>query len=177
MTYWLTEDSFIPMLTGIFAAVTLLLMAWSARNKTVMGVGLLVAVVTAGIVTTEMMIVTDRETVTDLVYELAGHVRKNDVDAIVGHLSPQVPEIENRMRGQMGQYRVEGCSIVGVNDFSSDGENAQIDFVAWGQGSKRRGGLAGAANPRVILKLKKQQDGSWKIVGYSVSDPRSGISL
>jgi type II secretory pathway component PulL len=67
MMYWLTEDSFVPMLTGIFVAVVLLLMAWSARNKVVMFVALFIAAATAAIVATEMAIVTDRETVTDMV--------------------------------------------------------------------------------------------------------------
>ena len=177
MTHWLTEDAFVPMLTGMFVASVLLLMAWSARNKIVMLVALAVAAVTATIVVTEAIIVTDRENVTDLVYELAGHVRVNDVEAIASHISPQATEISDRMRGQMSRFDVEACSIVGVNDFSSDGQRATIDFVAWGQGSQRQGGLGGAANPRVVLELAKQPDESWKIVGYSISDPRSGVSL
>ena len=74
MTHWLTEDSFVPMLVGIFVATVLLLMAWSARNKIVMFIALFVAALTAGVVVTEAVIVTDRETVTDLIDELAGHV-------------------------------------------------------------------------------------------------------
>ncbi len=177
MIHWLTEDAFVPMLTGIFVAAVLLLMAWSARNKVVMYVALLVVAVTVGIVTTEMLIVTDRETVTDMIYELAGHVRANDVEAIAGHISPAASGIADRMRAQMGRFKIESCTIVGINAFSSEGETASVDFVAWGQGSERRGGLEGAANPRVILELRKQEDESWKIFGYSVSNPRSGYSL
>ena len=177
MTYWLTEDAFIPMLTGIFVASVLLLMAWSARNKIVMLLALSVAAVTAVIVVTEMSIVTDRETVTDMIYELARHVQKNDVEAITKHISPQVPEVADRMRGRFEQYKVEACSIIGINEFFSEGDNAMIDFVAWGQGGQRRGGMEGAANPRVVLKLRKHEDGNWKIIDYSVSNPRSGFSL
>lgn len=177
MTHWLTEDAFVPMLTGIFMAVVLLLMAWSARNRLVLYAGLLVAILTAGIVVAEAAIVTDRETVTDLVYELAGHVRANDADAIARHISKEAPEISKRMRSQMERFKVESCSISGVNDFSTEDGIATIDFVAWGQGSERRSGLKSPANPRVQLKLSKQADESWKIIDYTVSDPRSGLSL
>jgi ketosteroid isomerase-like protein len=177
MMYWLTEDSFVPMLTGIFVAVVLLLMAWSARNKVVMFVALFIAAATAAIVATEMAIVTDRETVTDMVYQLARHVRANDTEAIASHISPQAPAIEARMKSQMSRFKVEACTIVGINEFSSEGNSATVDFVAWGQGSERRGGLEGAANPRVTLELRKQDDESWKIMGYSISNPRADFSL
>ena len=182
MTYWLTEDAFVPMLIGIFMATVLLLMAWSARNKIVFIAALLVAALTAGIVLTEAAIVTDRETATDLVYELAKHVRANDADAIARHISPQSPEISKRMREQMERFEVLSCSISGVTNFSiADGsaadKKATIEFVAWGQGKQRRGGLQGPANPRVKLWLQKESDESWKITDYDVSDPRSGISL
>ena len=177
MTHWLTEDSFVPMLVGIFVATVLLLMAWSARNKIVMFIALFVAALTAGVVVTEAVIVTDRETVTDLIDELAGHVRANDADAIARHISPQAPEISKRMRGSMERFEVLSCSISGINGFSVEDGTATVDFVAWGQGKQRRGGLQGAANPKVELQLRKQSDESWKIIGYTVSDPRSGLSL
>ena len=177
MTYWLTEDAFMPMLIGIFMATILLLMAWSARNKIVFFAALLVAALTAGVVVTEAAIVTDREQVTDLVYELARHVRANDADEIARHISPDAPEIATRMRGQMERFEVLSCSIAGVNDFSAEDGKATIDFVAWGQGKVRRGGFESAANPRVELELQKQPDESWKIIGYAISNPRSGISL
>ncbi len=177
MTHWLTEDAFVPMLVGIFMATTLLLMAWSARNKIVLFAALFVAAATAGIVVTEAAIVTDRETVTDLIYELAGHVRANDANAIGRYISPDVPAVTKRMRSAMERFEVQSCSITGVTDFSTMGDKATIDFVAWGQGKQRRGGLESPANPKVKLDLRKQPDGAWKIIGYDVSDPRSGISL
>jgi len=177
MTYWLTEDAFVPMLTGIFMATVLLLMAWSARNRLVLYAGLLVAILTAGIVVAEAAIVTDRETVTELVYELAGYVRANDANSIAQHISPQSPELIDRMRNRMDRFKVETCSITGVNKFSIEGGVATIDFVAFGQGSEKRSGLKSPANPRVELKLRKQADEMWKIIGYTISNPRSGVSL
>ena len=177
MTYWLTEDAFLPMLIGIFMATVLLLMAWSARNKIVFFAALLVAALTAGIVATEAAIVTDREIVTDLIYELAGHVRANDVDAIDRHISPQAPEISKRMRAAMDRFEILSCTISGVTDFSAADGKATINFVAWGQGKQRRGGLQSPANPKVRLDLQQESDESWKIIDYDVTDPRSGISL
>ena len=178
MAYWLTEDAFIPTLTGIFLTIVLLLMAYSARNKVVMYIALVIAVLTAGIVTTESLIVTDREKVTDLVYELAQYARTNDVDAIATHISPAAPEVTRRMRSHMSQYEVKSCSIIGFNDFSSVDSSAEIDFVAWGQGRQRRaGGFEGVADPRVRLYLKKQPDESWKITEYDVSFSRGNVSL
>ena len=177
MAHWLTEDAFVPMLVGIFMATILLLMAWSARNKIVLFAALFIAAATAGIVVTEAAIVTDRETVTDMIYELAGHVRENDADAIATYISPDVPELAKKMRSEMERYEIESCSISGITDFSAKGSTATIDFVAWAQGKQRRGGLKGPANPKVKLDLSKQSDESWKIIDYHVSDPRSGISL
>ena len=77
----------------------------------------------------------------------------------------------------MERFEVLSCSISGVNGFSVEDGTATVDFVAWGQGKQRRGGLQGAANPKVELQLRKQSDESWKIIGYTVSDPRSGLSL
>lgn len=177
MAHWLTEDAFVPMLVGIFMATILLLMAWSARNKIVLFAALFVAAATVGIVVAEAAIVTDRETVTDLIYELAGHVRANDANAIARYISPATPQVTKRMRRAMERFEVQSCSITGVTEFSSMGDKATINFVAWGQGKQRRGGLQNPANPKVRLDLSKQSDGSWKIVDYDVSDPRSGLSL
>ena len=148
MTHWLTEDAFVPMLIGIFTATVLLLMAWSARNKIVLFAALFIAAATAGIVATEAAVVTDRETVTDLIYELAGHVRANDADAIARYISPDAPELTKKMRSQMERYEVESCSITGVTDFSEAGGKATIDFVAWGPRKAASWWPEGARKPK-----------------------------
>jgi ketosteroid isomerase-like protein len=178
MPDWLTEDAFMPMLTGVFVSIVLLLMAYSARNRTVLIVGLLVAALTAGIVITERTIVTEREKLVGLIHRLAKHAQRNDVEALVTQVSDDAPTLKKRLYAHMSEYKVVSCSIVGFNEVTITEPTASVELIAWAQGAQRRGdGLKGQINPKVTLGFLRDAEGVWKITDYTLSDPRSGFSL
>lgn len=179
MMYWLTENAFVPFLTGVFVTIILLLMAWSARSKGALYLALGIAALTTAVVVIEQMIETDREVVTEMIYELADHVRANDAPAIVRHVSPRHPNTIARVNADMQQYHADQCSIIGVNYFelAPDGKSATVDFAAFGQGKERRSGYTSPAQVRVVLHLDKVGGKTWKITDYTATDARSGVQL
>ena len=71
MICWLTEDALVQFLTGVFVTVAFLVMAWLSQEKKMSVAAICIAAINSAVVTTERLIVTDREFVTELVYKLA----------------------------------------------------------------------------------------------------------
>lgn len=179
MTYWLTESSLVPLIIGTFIVIALLGLAISFRDRIMFYLALLVAVLTAGTTVTEMLIVTDREAVTEVIQILAQAVEKNDVAEVLAHVSGKQGDAQDRIRKEMPNYHFTSCRIVGINGFSSvdngGAKTAEIDFVVFAFGSSRQN--EGHVHRRIILKFEQEPNGLWKLLDYEHSEPRGGMHL
>jgi hypothetical protein len=181
MISWFTENSLIPLVTGTFLVLAFLGLAISAREKTMLFVAMIVAALTAGIVITETLVVTDREAVTEIVYSLAQSVEANDMESVLSHVSPDREDAKERIRNEMPKYSFDTVRVIGIADFSSttdlDPKQAAIDFAVMARGREKAHGQGGHVQRRVQLKFQKGADGQWRMIDYSHSGPRSGVNL
>ena len=171
----------IPLVTGTFLVLAFLGLAVSAREKTMLYAAMTIAALTAGIVITEKLIVTDREAVTEIVYSLAKAVEANDMEAVLRRVSDQREDAKQEIRNEMPRYSFESIRVLGIADFSLEDEvdpkQAVIDFVVLAHGRLVAHGQGQHVQRRVRLYFQKESDGQWKMIDYDHSDPRSGVSL
>ena len=178
MTYWLTENSTVPMITGAILVVILLFMAFSGRDRLLAYAALGIGVLTIATVICERVIVTDQEEVTQTLHILADHVANNDTDAILGYISKKVPKLATRAASDMDLVNFESCRLLGTNYFigpESGNKLAEICFVVVVSGTAKQG--HGTANFKVTLNLEEESDGNWKILDYQRSSPMAGVNL
>ncbi len=180
MTSWLTENSTVPMIAG--AILTLIFIAFwvHSREKAMLKVAIGVAVITAAIVTCEQMVVTQREEVTDQIYALANSVQRNDFDATMEFFSVDHAETRRRAEAEMPRYDFQNCRVSAIFKFNllkANPPTAEVLFNASVTVRVDNGAEPLWGQRRIKLTLEKNKEGVWKIIAYSHSDPRSGITL
>ncbi len=180
MTSWFTENSTVPMVTGIILVIILLGAAYSSRERVMVYLALVVGVLTAGTVVCERMIVTTQEEVLQRVHDLADAVEANDRASVVDFVSKTRPDTINRVNAEMPRYDFDSCRIVGQNYFNagSDGPaTAEICFIVSVQ--VRLDGKPDKlwAYRKVILHLQREADGQWRVIDYSHEDPHGGLTI
>lgn len=181
MISWFTENSMIPLVTGTFLVLAFLGLAISSREKIMLYVAMTIAALTAGVVVTESLIVTDREAVTEIVYTLARAVEVHDMQTVLAYVSNQREDTKDDIRIEMPKYTFDSVRVIGIAEFSVtsnvEPRTAEIDFVVMAHGRLSSHGQGNHVQRRVQLTFQKEADGQWRMIDYSHSDPRSGLNL
>jgi ketosteroid isomerase-like protein len=176
MLEWFTENAFFPSCMGILLAIAFIGLAFSSGEMIMMKIGLAIAALTALLITTEIIIVTDREQVENSLYDMASAMQKNDVDRVFQYLDSD--ELVQRAKGHLQDATCHACSITAIKEVTvqEDGKEATADFVAFAQASNKSFPSPTPIQRRIKLFFKKKAD-RWKIYDFETSDPRAGVSL
>lgn len=178
MIEWFTENSFVPMVTGGLLTLAFLGFAFYFYDRTMLLIAILIAAITAGIVITEILIVTDKERLTLIVKDLAKSVEANDMDAILRRVSDAREDAKSRIRSEMPQIQFQSCRILKVLEFEIDDDRkkAKIVFVAFATGSQAQVGR-GSVHRRVTLFFEKDANDQWRIYDYEHEPATAGYRL
>lgn len=180
MTYWLTENSTVPMVTGAILVIILLFMAFSGRDRLLAYAALGIGILTITTVVCERIIITDQERITESLYVLADHVSNNNTDGILEYISKKNPETAGRAVSDMDRVVFESCRLLGTNYFTgpeSGNKRAEICFVVVATGSLKKGGQGGTANFKITLNMEEETEGNWKILNYKYQSAQAGVNL
>jgi hypothetical protein len=178
---WFTENSTVPMVTGTLLVIIFLAMAFTSREKLMLQLAIVIGLLTAATVICERLIVTDKEQVTESVYELADLVQANNMQGVLGFVSLQYPETRDEVSAEMPRYDFDNCRIIGINYFKNETEGskdtAEICFVVSVRVRLDNSPELLFGQRRVTLHFEKEADGKWRVFDYSHEDPRAGIGL
>ncbi len=176
MLEWFTENAFFPSCVGVLLALAFVGLAFSSGEMVMMKIGLGIAAVTALLITTEIMIVTDRERVENSLYDMAAAMHQNDFDRIYEYLASD--ELIQRAKSNLQDATCHACRITAINgvEVQADGKTATADFTAFAQASNKSFPSPTPMQRRIKLIFKKTAD-DWKISDFETSDPRAGLSL
>ena len=178
MIEWFTEDALLPTVMGGFLAICMFGLYFYSSEKIMLWVALLVTVFTVGIATIERMVVTDKEKAHAMLYDAARAGSRNDDAYLIGLIKSDKTETIGRAQGLLDDITFENVRVVGIKSFEpAEGDapqTASISFVVFGSGRYRSN--AGPFQREVELELEMVND-QWKVIGFSHSDPRSGVGL
>ena len=180
MLSWFTEDATFPFISGIVLAVVFLFLFLKSREKTMLYVAAVIALLAGGILACEQMIVTDREAIVTIVIDLASQVKNNHVPGVVKHISPQHQKTIDNARAEMPKYEFSVCNLSGITDFKDDETNPNvktISFVANFRATIRPQKTMIPGQEKVTLTFEKDATDQWKIIDYSHSRPRKSLRL
>jgi len=180
MLSWFTEDATLPFISGVILAVIFLFLFLKSREKSMLYIGIVIALLAGGIFYCEQMIVTDREAIVTIVRDLASQVKNNHVPGVVKHISPKHPKTIDSARAEMPLYEFSLCNLSGITDFKDDETNPNakvISFVANFRASLRPRKEMIPGQRKITLTFEKDAAEQWKVINYTHSDPRKNLRL
>ena len=178
MLSWFTEDATLPFFAGIVLAIVFLFFFLKSREKTMLYIAIVIAMLAGGIYTCEQMIVTDREAIVAIVSDLASQVKNNHVPGVVKHISPKHQKTIDRASAEMPKYEFSGCNLSGITEFKDDEKNPNakiISFVANFRASIRPQKTMIPGQEKVTLTFEKDVTDQWKVIDYDHSNPRRNL--
>ncbi len=124
----------------------------------------------------EWAVVTDREAISDAMYDCTAAAETNDAERLLGHISPAGASgpLHDEVRRMFERYEVTLARILDLQitvDRQADPRTAKAAFQVIGQGRDRRGEifLPGTYGGRLIVNLRREGD-RWLIIGYTAED-------
>ena len=168
---WLFDSPFVILL-GAIAVGFFLGVAWvqTGKNAFLYSIGG-VALAAIGLLVLERTVETDGEKVRKLLYQIAGEIEANDVDAVLQHLISSQPKLAEIARREMNNYEFTHVTITKIHSITEHPKKQPPAVVAEfnvlvGVSSQREG--IGVDNQPILFKVTfwKDDDGKWKIADY-----------
>ena len=174
--YWLTENAFQPAMIGLLVVFGTGAFWFVLKKKPLLIAAIVALVCTIGIVVVEQLIVTDSEQIKNDLVLIAGAVQSNDLDTVLGYISPEAENMIAEAKREMSDVDFKKLSVKRFSDPEIDLEatppTASISFnaiiSASTSPSSRYGNIPrinGAV--RVTVFYEKDSAGKWKIVDYN----------
>lgn len=169
---WLVEDP-TPTLVAIVLVEALLVLALVKTGRGILLAAIVgVALLGAGLLALEWLVVTDKESVEETLAAAAHALEANDPEAVIRFIDQASP-MRSRVKQEMSQVTISKASFsrldVKFNRLVSP-PTAEADFMGYINGRDRRGELpyenfAG----RFIVRLRREGEG-WVMTDYELHD-------
>ena len=139
-----------------------------------------VLLLTIGLIGLERTTITPREAVRATLFVIANDLERNDVDAVIRHVSPGRPELIEQAEKYMGLVKISDVDIkrnLRIEIFADKGmEIAEAKFNVVFKGKDKNGFLDEKRPiPRFFTVRFKNEDGAWRVRNYEMGDPREGL--
>lgn len=178
---WLMEQ---PLTIAFFGVVLVAIFAGGllqTGRRVLLFAALGVVVLTIGLLLLERSVITPREAVKATLHVIAHDLKRNDIEAVKGHISPGRPKIEKSAERALRLIEIENVDIknnLKVEVVSERGmEIAEAKFNCVISGRDKRGDFAAAQRiPQFFtVRFRREDDGRWRVRSYEMADPREGI--
>lgn len=139
-------------------------------------------VLTIGAVLVERFVVTDREQVTQTLFDIAALVERNQVKEVLEYAYPKTPAVRSQAAAELPLYRFSEVDIKSNLEVSVFPQRkppmATAEFNVVVVLSTREGLINNRRIPRYVeATFYKDDDGQWRVGAYSHFDPRRGWTV
>lgn len=178
---FIAESPFHSIMLGLLGMIAFSVI-WLMTRRMLFGfltlvclLGIIVAVVV------ERNLVTDREQISQTIDQLATAVRNNNGAELLQSISDQSPHVEQAARNELARFTIEYCSVTWKDDpkidWTAKPPQATVRFTAFIRAHQKEADqISGADIVGVELVMNKEQDGLWRVVDYSLYNPRGGLA-
>ena len=178
---WLFEQPLIIVVLGV-ALIFALGAVWSAtgRKELLYGIAAVGLLLIVGLVV-ERQTITDREAIRLVLQRIAKDVQSNNRRAVASHIHASAKELRQKAEAELPNYDFTECRVTRIHSIDIDDlaepKSAIVEFNVMATGTFRGPGFEVTDTvPRwVQLQFVKEQDGSWKVVGYDHDSPERMI--
>lgn len=156
---------------GVVVAVSLFVWLQLA-SRVGLYVGVVAAAITFCLILLNIQIVTDREQITRVLYEVATALRENDQEKVFAHIHPNAVTAVQRARAELPNYKFSDARVTQIRDISVTANTPPPTAVATfmvvvdvGLNQMQYKG------PRLIRVYFMQRDGKWLVRDYQHTSP------
>jgi len=172
MTELLESPLLIAAIGGV-VIVTFSYMWFQQGGKKLLFAALAAAGVTGLLLVVEQVVETPREEVKRNLQSMASDVERNDLPALLQHVSSSAPEIRSQVSAEFPRHKFHELRITKFEEitFGANGDTATVRLVVVADADFFNGQLPNQRTPRAAkLSLRKEQ-GQWKVAAYEHSSP------
>jgi len=167
---WLFENPWPALVAGVIAeGVLAIVLVTSGRGKWI-GVMVLVALLTIGLLVMERLVVTEVERVENSLDEVAVALEHNDRQGVLDHLSPSAAGLRSHAASTLQQLTINEAHIgsdltVRINELKSP-PTATATFTARISGDALHGGLPYKNMVQRLRVILHKEQNRWLIFSY-----------
>jgi hypothetical protein len=168
---WFTENPAPIIIAGIVALFVLGgIFLKSGRSVILLGMAG-VALFMALAILIDHLVVTDRESVEQVLYQGATAAERNDLNAVVGFISPSAAAVRTEAQHWIGQVVIESINIGGLEvtvDRKTNPPTATAHLWFLGKGKLKRGDTIHENFPgRLTINFQREGD-RWLVTAYEL---------
>jgi hypothetical protein len=134
-----------------------------------------VAVVVLAIMLLDFLIVTDEELVAATMHQLAADLQRDDVHAVVAHISVNSPKLRDEARKQMARVEIDKATVKrNLRILVSKGPRGLVATAKFNGVlvlSDKLGMIEHQTVARFFVVYLRKEDGQWRISRYEDFDP------
>ncbi len=159
---WILQQPLVIIVAMLVAELILFLILQQTGKKWVVGAMGAVALLLIAGVAVERLVVTPEEAIRATLYDIAADLQRNDVDAVLAHISRRTPEKRrNDARTQIKPVKFEEVKVKGVTELKVTDPTHASALVR----VKAVGSLAGypGTEVRELALTFVLEDGRWKV--------------
>ena len=162
---WLMQNPLVIVAVGVVAEIVLFFILQQTGKKSVAWSMAIVALLTVGLVALERRVVTPAEAIRTTLYEIAADAQRNDVEAVIGHISRRAVEQQEEARTRFKLLKLTEVSVKQIAELKVEDPpergSALVRVKAVGSYSGFQG--TGVQEFKVQFVL---EDDQWKVRGW-----------
>ena len=176
---WLFEEPLPILFVGVTVEAILAAVLVQTGQRAVLGAMVGTAVLFGGLLLLEKLVETETELVERTLDTIVRDLKKNDVDAVLEHISSQAVSARERLRTMLPQAAIDDVKIKSNLEIMIRPElnppMAVARFNAVFVGSYRGPVAASGRYPVFLVVTLFKEEGRWKIGDYERHNPQKGL--
>lgn len=171
-----------PLLLGLLGAITAVVLGFlwyqTGRKPLLYGLGLVLVLTAAGMMTASWVI-TEREAVEGALRAAARAVERNDMEEVMKSIHSQAPHIRSQVQAEFPRYEFHEIKIKSNLEITFDNPRhpteATAKFNVVVSGSERDGLIKNRRVPRYVIVTFRKEGNDWRVYSYQHDDAGEGL--
>ncbi len=176
---WLDQNAIWLVLACVIAAAILVGGWLQTGRRALVAAAALPVLLALAVLLVQQLVVTDREQVEATLHEIAGHVRRNDLDAVLRYVDPQSPRVADQARAEFPRYEFDEVTIKRNLEIAVDRQHqppkAVAEFNVTVVVSEKSGAFQNQRVPRFAVVTFLLRDGKWRVADYEHHPPTQSM--
>jgi hypothetical protein len=165
---WLLGQPWIVLAAGAAVLVVLFGILQQTGKRWALIALIVAAIAVAGLLALERLVITPEEAIKATLHRIADNAEREDVEAVVGHISRRAPELQNEIRIQLRPWALDEVRITDIKDLTVKADGQPPVASATVRARATVGPRVGGAFQPVVRDFRVDfvlEDGQWRIRG------------
>ena len=172
---WITEEPLPILFVGVLIEGFLLIALLQTARRALLYLMIVTGILFGGLLLVEFVVVTDAEEVEMMLDTMAADLERDDLPALLAHISDTAPELQQMARTRLKQVVVSRAAIKGNLQITVRRQKNRSWAIAKFNvviiASDRTGTVEGYRYARYLVVRLRKQGGRWRMTGFEEHHP------